>query len=149
MAEGLDPAGAGVPVCRVRRDGSTLRVVLTTQGLLAAGALFQVIPVFGAPPPVPEEQWQMTVASSGVDTHDMQTDVKHLDGDGVNFQVNLCALSDQFTTGGFAVTVEQDGEDCPIVPPMSFTLTAVAPCQSAAAKLTPTSRVGGFAFVLV
>ena len=65
------------------------------------------------------------------------------------YYAELCALSDQFTTGGFAVTVEQDGEDCPIVPPMSFTLTAVAPCQSAAAKLTPTSRVGGFAFVLV
>ena len=149
MAESFDPEGAGVPVCRVRRDGGNLRVVLTTEGLLAAGALFQVIPVFGAPPPAPEEQWQMTVASSGVDTHDMRTDVKHLDGDGINFQVNLCALSDQFTTGGFVVTVEQDGADRPIVPPMAFPLTEVAPCQSAAAKLTPTSRVGGFAFVLV
>jgi hypothetical protein len=147
-ARDLDPAAAGVPVCRIQRSGSNPRIVLTTQGLLAAGALFQVIPVFGAPSPTPEEQWQMTVGSAGVDAHDMATSAKNLEGDGINFQVNLCALSNQFTSGSVAVTVEQDGQDRPIVPPMSFTLPSVAPCQSAASKITPTNCVGGFAFVL-
>ena len=138
---------AGVPSCSVRRDGGKLHVVLTTQGLLAAGALFQVVPVFSPPLPTPEEQWQMTVSSNGLDTHVMQTEVKHLEGDGLNFQVNLCALSDQFTNGSVEVTVEQDGRICPIVPPMLFPLKNVAACQSAASKLAPTTVVGGFAFL--
>lgn len=147
-AASVDPAFAGLPTCRVRRDGGPLRIHLRTEGLLAAGGLFEVIPVFGPVPPVREEQWQMTVSSSGVDAYDMATPAKHLEGDGINFQVNVCALSGQFTAGTLAVTVEQDGADCPIEPPMLFPLPQVAPCQSAAAKLNPTTRVGGFALRL-
>jgi hypothetical protein len=142
---GVDDPFAGVPTCRVRRDGGPLRVHLRAEGLLAAGALFEVIPVFGPAPPVREEQWQMTLSSAGADVYELRTAPKHLVGDGINFQVNLCALSAQFTSGAIAVTVEQDGVDCPIEPPMRFPLPSVAPCQSAAAKLNPTTRVGGFA----
>ncbi|MGZ8378935.1 MAG: hypothetical protein ACXWZS_17045 [Gemmatirosa sp.] len=145
----MDAAFAGVPTCRVRRDGGPLRVHLRAEGLLAAGALFEVIPVFGPAPPVREEQWQMTLSNEGADAYEMRTPAKHLVGDGINFQVNLCALSAQFTSGAVAVTVEQDGADCPIEPPMHFPLPQVAPCQSAAAKLNPTTRVGGFALRVV
>lgn len=143
-----DPALAGLPTCRVRRDGGTLRVRLHAEGLLAAGGRFEVIPIFGPVPPTREEVWEMTVSAIGEDVHDMATAAKHLAGDGINFQVNVCALSAQFTRGAIAVTVEQDGADCPIEPPMRFELPQVAPCQSAAAKLNPTTRVGGFAIVL-
>jgi hypothetical protein len=147
VASAVDISTLGVPICRVRRDGEPLRVILTTQGLLAAGALFQVVPVVGPVPPVPEEQWQMTIGSSGVDDHVMKTDAKHLEGDGLNFQINLCALSQQFVNGAVDVTVEQDGVQRPIVPPMHFPLKNVPPCQSAPDKLTPTTVVSGFAFL--
>lgn len=89
----------------------------------------------------------MTIGSSGSDDHVMQTDAKHLEGDGLNFHINLCALSPQFGNGAVDVTVEQGGVHCPIVPPMHFPLTNVPACQSAPAKLTPTTVVSGFAFV--
>ena len=122
---------------------------MRVQGLLAAGGLFEVIPVFGPVPPVREERWQMTSSTAGEDSHDMQTDAKHLENDGINFQINLCALQNQFTSGAVEVTVEQDGQARPVTPPMLFNLPNVAPCQSAAAKLNPTTVVGGFAFRLI
>lgn len=137
----------GLPRCTVEKQGVALTVVLRTQGLLAAGGRFEVVPVFGPVPPVREEQWTMTVGSDGIDSHRMKTAVKDLDGDGINFQVNLCTLHPQFADGVVEVAVEQDGADRPIVPPMRFTLEDVAPCQSASAKLTPTVVTGGFAFV--
>jgi hypothetical protein len=147
-AEPNDPVALGLPTCDIRRDGGKIRVVMHVEGLLAAGGLFQVIPVFGPVPPVPEEKWEMTSSSSGVDSHDMKTEPKHLENDGINFQINLCAMSNQFTSGAVEVTVEQDGEQRPVAPPMRFDLDDVAPCQSPAAKLKPTQVVGGFAFRL-
>ena len=122
---------------------------MRVEGLMAAGGLFEVIPVFGPVPPVREEKWEMTSSSTGEDTHEMKTEAKHLENDGLNFQINLCAMSNQFVDGAVEVTVVQDRTDCPIVPPMRFELKDVPPCQSAAAKLKPTQVVGGFAFRLI
>lgn len=139
---------ADIPQCTVSRDGSNLRILMRTAGLLAAGGLFEVVPVSGPMPVVPEEQWQMTAKGGDTDTHDMEEDPRHLQGDGINFQINVCALSAQFTTGTVEVLVEQDGMNRPIEPPMCFPLKTLAVCQSGADKLQPTRLTGGFIIVL-
>jgi hypothetical protein len=138
----------GIPRCTISRDGGNLQIQLLVSGLLAAGARFEVIPVFGPVPPTLEETWNMTTSAQGVDTHDMTTEAKHLEGDGIRFQVNLCSLSNQFDAGTVDVVVVQDTVQRVIEPPMHFDLATVPPCQSASAKVNPTSVVGGFAFVL-
>lgn len=135
----------GLPFCRVGANRGNLRIVMVTEGLLSAGGLFQVVPIFGPTQPVPEEQWQMTAPKSGRDSHDMLTTPKHLDGDGINFQINVCGHSPQFPNGAVEVAVEQEGVPCPINPPMRFELTNVAMCQSPEDKIMPTKLTGGFA----
>ena len=138
-------AAAAIPVCDVRRQGGNLQIELRVEGLLAAGGLFEVVPLTGSIPPVLEERWEMTVGDTGVDQHKMKTAAKELKGDGIRFRINLCALSNQFPDGSLTVTVSQDGVNRPIVPPMSFELPGVVPCESNAAKLAPVSVVSGFA----
>jgi hypothetical protein len=118
-------------------------------GLLAAGGLFEVVPVTGPVPPVLEERWEMTIGTSGKDEHVLKTAAKELFGDAVRYRINLCALSAQFQDGTVTITLEQDGKDCPITPAQTFKLKDVAPCESPSGKVAPKSVVGGFAFDVV
>lgn len=128
------------------KSGGPLNVHLVVNGLVAAGALFEVVPVNGPIPPVPEEHWEMTVGNSGSDEHVLKTAAKELFGDGLRYRINLCALNAQFQNGVVTITVEQDGADCPITPSQRFDLQNVVPCQSEAARIVPTICVGGFKF---
>lgn len=135
----------GVPVCNVQANGGSLVVIVTAKGLLSAGGRFQVVPVTGATPPDPEEQWTVTVPANGVDKYAMKTPAKDLKGDAIIFQINVCSHSDQQSDGVVDVTVTQDGKDCPIVEPMHFALTDIPQCQSPQDKIKPKKLTGGFA----
>lgn len=135
----------GIPKCTIDRTGGRLRVCMRAEGLIAAGGLFEVVPVHGPVPPTPEERWKLTATGGKTDCHDMAEDPEDLEGDGINFQINVCALSAQFTSGVVEVTVTQDGAARPIDPSMQFDLDSLAVCQSGADKLKPTKLTGGFA----
>lgn len=138
-----------LPSCSVEKSGGPLTLHLKVNGLLAAGGLFEVVPVFGPVPPVLEERWEMTVGNSGHDHHVLTTAAKELFGDAVRYRINLCALSQQFQDGVVTVTVEQDGINRPINPPQIFDLKKVVPCESPLGKIVPVSVVGGFRFDVV
>lgn len=134
-----------VPFCEVRRGGANLVVRQRIEGVLSAGGLYEVVPVFGPQMPTPEERWSMVSPPSGEASHRMRTSAPNLHGDGIVFQINVCAHLPQQPEGVVEVTVEQDGVDRPIVPAMRWPLDDVALCQSAGDKLTPTQISGGFA----
>jgi hypothetical protein len=138
-----------LPSCPVEKSGGALTIHLRVTGLLAAGGLFEVVPVSGPVPPVLEERWEMTVGNSGLDHHVLKTAAKELFGDAVRYRINLCALSQQFQDGVLTVTVEQDGLNRPINPPQTFDLKKVVPCESPLGKVVPTSVVGGFRFDVI
>ncbi len=142
-----DAAEAKVPFCRVARTGGSLTIRQTVEGVLSAGGLYEVTPVFGATNPTPEERWTMVSPSSGEAEHVMRTPPGQLVGDGIIFQINVCAHVADRPEGDVTITIEQDGVDRPITPPMTWSLSDVALCQSAGDKLTPTQISGGFAIL--
>lgn len=135
-----------VPVCEIARDGGAIVIVMRTDGLVSAGGRFEVVPVSGPLQPTPEEAWTMTTGSHADDRHTMTTTPANLLGDGLRFRINLCGHSPQQPDGVVDVRVEQDGVECPVVPPMHFVIEELPMCQSAADKVTPKAVVGGFAF---
>ncbi len=111
--------------CLVSAGSGPVTVGLRVDGLLGVGGHFQMVSANEV-----IEEWRLAIDERGEAEHVCVTPPDRLGGSVLRFDVMVCSRDPNRDTGTVEVQCFQDGVELPCLPPTSWRLSGIPPCES-------------------
>jgi hypothetical protein len=111
--------------CVINSSGSKLKVKLTANNALRAGAVFGLFEQDENNSWKNIKEWRISAGDSGEGIFDIDFDINDLSKKALTWKINVLSMIPSVTNGIVEIQVIQDGVSCSVTKPMQWELNSI------------------------